>query len=118
MHATSVTNVIDRLEAAGLVRREPNPRDGRGTLAVITEDGSGASRTKATADLNEARFGLGALDVDDLDACSPSFDDCASTPTTFMVDRRRCGSRGSRSRRISTERRTFRVAAALNSETG
>ena len=33
VHATSVTNVIDRLEAAGLVRREPNPRDGRGTLA-------------------------------------------------------------------------------------
>ncbi|MCW2594226.1 MAG: MarR family transcriptional regulator, partial [Jatrophihabitans sp.] len=39
VHATSVTNVIDRLEAAGLVRREPNPRDGRGTLAVITDDG-------------------------------------------------------------------------------
>jgi hypothetical protein len=29
VHATSVTNVIDRLEAAGLVSREPNPRDGR-----------------------------------------------------------------------------------------
>src|SRR5258708_3309097 len=39
VHATSVTNVIDRLEAAGLVRREPNPRDGRGTLAVLTADG-------------------------------------------------------------------------------
>src|SRR3954453_19260238 len=30
VHATSVTNVIDRLAAAGLVRREPNPPDGRG----------------------------------------------------------------------------------------
>ena len=58
MHATSVTNVIDRLEAAGLVRREPNPRDGRGTLAVLTDDGRAVAE-KATADLNAARFGLG-----------------------------------------------------------
>ncbi|HEY8301411.1 MAG TPA: MarR family transcriptional regulator [Jatrophihabitans sp.] len=65
VHATSVTNVVDRLEAAGLVRREPNPRDGRGTLAVLTEDGR-AVATKATADLNAARFGLGALDADEL----------------------------------------------------
>jgi DNA-binding MarR family transcriptional regulator len=65
VHATSVTNVIDRLESAGLVRREPNPRDGRGTLAVITDDGR-AVATKATADLNAARFGLGALEQDEL----------------------------------------------------
>jgi DNA-binding MarR family transcriptional regulator len=61
VHATSVTNVIDRLEAAGLVRREPNPRDGRGTLAVITEDGRQVAQ-KATAELNAARFGMEALD--------------------------------------------------------
>jgi DNA-binding MarR family transcriptional regulator len=65
VHATSVTNVIDRLEAAGLVRREPNPRDGRGTLAVITDEGR-AVATKATAELNAARFGLGALATPDL----------------------------------------------------
>ncbi|WP_375489173.1 MarR family winged helix-turn-helix transcriptional regulator [uncultured Jatrophihabitans sp.] len=61
VHATSVTNVVDRLEAAGLVRREPNPRDGRGTLAVITDDGR-AVAAKATEQLNGARFGLAALD--------------------------------------------------------
>jgi DNA-binding MarR family transcriptional regulator len=60
VHATSVTNVIDRLEAAGLVRREPNPQDGRGTLAVITDDGRTVA-TKATADLNAAQFGMSAL---------------------------------------------------------
>jgi DNA-binding MarR family transcriptional regulator len=65
VHATSVTNVIDRLEAAGLVRREPNPQDGRGTLAVITEDGR-AVATKATADLNAAHFGMSALGARDL----------------------------------------------------
>jgi DNA-binding MarR family transcriptional regulator len=66
VHATSVTNVIDRLESAGLVRREPNPRDGRGTLAVLTDEGR-AVATKATTDLNAARFGLNALDGGDLE---------------------------------------------------
>src|SRR6266545_221364 len=65
VHATSVTNVIDRLESAGLVRREPNPRDGRGTLAVITDDGRRVAE-EATAALNESRFGLHALDEVDL----------------------------------------------------
>jgi DNA-binding MarR family transcriptional regulator len=65
VHATSVTNVIDRLEAAGLVRREPNPRDGRGTLAVITDDGRRVAG-EATAQLNAARFGLSTLAVEDL----------------------------------------------------
>ncbi len=36
VHPTSVTNIINRLEAQGLVARRPNPADGRGTLAEIT----------------------------------------------------------------------------------
>ncbi len=57
VHPTSVTNTIDRLERQRLVARRPNPRDGRGTLAEITE----AGRTvvgQATADLMAARFGM------------------------------------------------------------
>ena len=65
VHATSVTNVVDRLEAAGLVRREPNPRDGRGTLAVITDAGREVAG-KATAEFNAPRFGLGRLAPDPL----------------------------------------------------
>jgi DNA-binding MarR family transcriptional regulator len=65
VHATSVTNVIDRLEAAGLVRRTPNPRDGRGTLAVLTAEGRAVAQ-KATADVNAAHFGLAALKGSDL----------------------------------------------------
>jgi len=65
VHATSVTNVIDRLEAAGLVRREPNPRDGRGTLAVISDAGREVAE-KATAEFNAARFAMSALPLDDL----------------------------------------------------
>lgn len=41
VHATSVTNTVDRLTAAGLVDRQRNPRDGRGILAVITPEGRG-----------------------------------------------------------------------------
>ena len=67
VHATSVTNVIDRLEGAGLVRREPNPRDGRGTLAVLTERGAEVA-TAATARLNAARFAMAGLQDEQLQA--------------------------------------------------
>ena len=66
VHATSVTNVIDRLEAAGLVRREPNPRDGRGVLAVITDEGRKVA-DKATVEFNSSRFAMSALDLGQLD---------------------------------------------------
>jgi len=65
VHATSVTNVIDRLEATGLVRREPNPRDGRGTLAVITEQGRQVV-DQATRELHRTGFGLQALPREEL----------------------------------------------------
>src|SRR5947199_5612833 len=65
VHATSVTNVIARLEAAGLVRREPNPRDGRGTLAVITDEGRKVA-DKATVEFNNARCAMSSLSLADL----------------------------------------------------
>jgi DNA-binding MarR family transcriptional regulator len=61
VHPTSVTNTIDRLEAAGLVRRQPNPKDGRGRLAEITDAGRDVVR-RATADLMAADFGMEGLD--------------------------------------------------------
>lgn len=62
VHPTSVTNTIQRLESAGFVTREPNPRDGRGTLARITDHGRDVV-DKVTTELMEADFGLGALDA-------------------------------------------------------
>jgi DNA-binding MarR family transcriptional regulator len=47
----TVTNIIDRLEADGLVRRVPHPSDARTTLAVITDRGRKVA-TEATRDLN------------------------------------------------------------------
>lgn len=58
VHPTSVTNIIDRLEQQGLVTRQPNPADGRGKLAEITEQGR-AAVGGATADLMATRFGMG-----------------------------------------------------------
>jgi DNA-binding MarR family transcriptional regulator len=40
----------------------PNPRDGRGVLARITETGRDVVR-RATADLHAIEFGLSALDA-------------------------------------------------------
>ena len=60
VHPTSVTNTVKRLEAAGFVTREPNPRDGRGTLARVTEQGREVV-DKITGELMAADFGLGAL---------------------------------------------------------
>jgi DNA-binding MarR family transcriptional regulator len=61
VHPTSVTNTVKRLEAAGFVTREPNPRDGRGTLARVTDQGREVV-DKVTGELMAADFGLGALD--------------------------------------------------------
>jgi DNA-binding MarR family transcriptional regulator len=65
VHPTSVTNTVDRLERAGLVRRRPNPRDGRGVLAEITETGRDVVE-RATADLMAAGFGMTMYDDADL----------------------------------------------------
>jgi DNA-binding MarR family transcriptional regulator len=69
VHPTSVTSIVDRLEAAGLVVRRRHPDDGRGVLAEITPAGRELVE-RATADLVDARFGLDALDESGLRAMS------------------------------------------------
>jgi DNA-binding MarR family transcriptional regulator len=66
VHPTSVTNTIDRLQGQGLVERRPNPRDGRGVLARLTEEGR-ATVVKATDDLMADEFGLGGYPPGELD---------------------------------------------------
>ena len=55
VHPTSVTNSVDRLEAAGLVARLPHPTDGRATLVEVTPDGRRLA-LKATEELNAQVF--------------------------------------------------------------
>jgi DNA-binding MarR family transcriptional regulator len=69
VHPTSVTSIVDRLEAAGLVVRRRHPDDGRAVLAEITDAGRELVE-RATADLVDAEFGLGALDEAGLRALS------------------------------------------------
>jgi DNA-binding MarR family transcriptional regulator len=60
VHPTSVTNIINRLENQEMVIRRPNPADGRGRLAEITDTGRDVV-TRATRDLMAAEFGLAAF---------------------------------------------------------
>ncbi|MFR9676851.1 MarR family winged helix-turn-helix transcriptional regulator [Streptomyces sp. TR06-5] len=61
VHPTSVTNTVDRLQRAGLVTKRPNPEDGRGVLASITDRGREVCDA-ATRDLMAEEFGLSAYD--------------------------------------------------------
>jgi DNA-binding MarR family transcriptional regulator len=64
VHRTSVTNIIDKLEADGLVQRVPHVADRRTTLAAITDAGRDVAG-RATVLLNADAFGLAALDEDE-----------------------------------------------------
>jgi DNA-binding MarR family transcriptional regulator len=57
LHPTSVTNIVDRLEADGLVKRTPHPTDRRTTLTEITELGR-ERRAEATKAVTSIDFGL------------------------------------------------------------
>jgi DNA-binding MarR family transcriptional regulator len=41
---SGLTRTVDRLEAAGLLRREPDPTDRRGAFATLTDEGLAALR--------------------------------------------------------------------------
>lgn len=60
LHPTSVTNIVDRLEQDGLVKRVPHPTDRRTTLVEITADGRNR-RERATNAVTETDFGLDGL---------------------------------------------------------
>ncbi len=65
VHPTSVTNTIDRLEGQGFVRRRPNPSDGRGVLAEITDSGRRVTE-EATRSLLSMDFGLSCYSDEEL----------------------------------------------------
>jgi DNA-binding MarR family transcriptional regulator len=61
LHPTSVTNIVDRLQADRLVERSSHPTDRRTTLVSITE--AGRQRQKeATEALTDVEFGFVGLD--------------------------------------------------------
>ena len=75
VHPTSVTNAVDRLEAAGLVRRVAHPTDGRATLVEVTDAGR-ARALAATHKLNSIVFerpGFSETELDELNALLARF---------------------------------------------
>ena len=81
VHPTSVTNIVDRLETQGFVRRVPHPTDRRTTLCEITDRGRKvcAEATDAVVDIDIGITGLTDRDADQLTRSSPR---CARRPAT------------------------------------
>ncbi len=63
VHRASVTNVVDRLAAQGLVDRAQHEQDRRAVLAVITEEGRRVA-DEATLRLNQELFGTRPLSAE------------------------------------------------------
>lgn len=66
IHPTSVTNLVDRLEEAGLVRRLAHPDDRRTTLAELTPVGRRLVE-RATRRVTDVRLGMTGLTDHELD---------------------------------------------------
>jgi DNA-binding MarR family transcriptional regulator len=65
MSQGAVTNLVDRLENSAYVVRTPNPLDGRGRLASLTESGHEAAE-RATAIMNSELFEAIDLEVEEV----------------------------------------------------
>jgi DNA-binding MarR family transcriptional regulator len=65
LHPTSITNIVDRLETAELVRRVPHPTDKRTTLVEITDAGQKRCE-EATSSVTTVDFGLVGLSDDEI----------------------------------------------------
>lgn len=71
-HPTSVTKLVDHLAADSLVLKTVPDHDRRSVIVHLTKKGT-ALLDKAAAVLADIEFGLGALDVDQLDALMSAF---------------------------------------------
>ena len=67
VHPTGITKLVDKLEEHGLVQREANPTDRRGTLACVTPAGRQLAEEASQA-VTSVRFGadLGDKDLEQL----------------------------------------------------
>lgn len=66
----AVTNQLHRLERAGLIRRLPDPTDGRGSLVELTPNGLALVRKVGPAHLETERRLLSALDREEQEAAA------------------------------------------------
>ncbi len=85
VHPTSVTSIVDGLEADGLVRRVPHESDRRATLAEITKDGRRAAES-ATEILNDEAFFTQPLTTDELDGITTTIEKLRRDAGDFRGD--------------------------------
>lgn len=91
LHQTSVTSLIDKLEAQGLAERSPHPTDRRSTIARITPTGRALLR-KAIELLNSELFRDLGLTSEEARTLIMAHEDAA------LLGRRRRGCPGGRVR--------------------
>jgi DNA-binding MarR family transcriptional regulator len=82
----TVTNLIDRLETDGLVRRVPHPTDARTTLAEITDEGRQVAAA-AAHDLMVNVYGPLELDADQREQVIDLLATLRANAAEFDVDR-------------------------------
>jgi DNA-binding MarR family transcriptional regulator len=82
----TLTNVIDRLESDGLVRRVPHPTDARTTLAVITDRGREVAHD-ATVELNHEVYRPLALDEQEREQLVAALADLRARDGEFDAER-------------------------------
>jgi DNA-binding MarR family transcriptional regulator len=88
---SGLTRAVDRLEAAGLVRREACPTDRRSSYACITDEGRARIEAAVPVHLGHIDDVVGAvLDTGELDAlastCRKLRDGVAPAPTCPSID--------------------------------
>jgi DNA-binding MarR family transcriptional regulator len=85
VNPASVTNAVDRLEGRGLVTRESNPQDGRGTLARLTAEGR-VLADEATGLMNAEVFSDLGLEPSSLQALFASLGQLRLAAGDFTAD--------------------------------
>lgn len=61
----AMTACLNRLQARGLIRREPDPRDGRALFAVLTAKGAKLAERAIALRFEQARRAVAGLDADE-----------------------------------------------------
>ena len=92
VHPTSVTSIVDGLEADGFVRRVPHPTDRRTTLAEITGTGRRTAE-RATEVLNAADFWTAPLSPAELDRLTATIEKLRRVAGDFDPDTSRMRAR-------------------------
>ncbi|MFN8126635.1 MAG: MarR family transcriptional regulator [Candidatus Nanopelagicales bacterium] len=82
VHPTSVTNAVDRLEAASMVRRTPHPDDRRAVLVELTEPGREVAH-EATRRLNARVFTEVGVSEDHLRALTAALEELRTRAGDF-----------------------------------